>query len=144
METIACFVSPHGFGHAARACAVIEALSRSRPAFRFHIFTTVPRWFFAESLSGCFEYHLCCTDIGLVQVSPLEEDLEAGHVRDFLIPLEGVTVVALNVTKLRTDIVDPREYLERLEFWESEVRRGGGHWRVQNDLERLERLLEEE
>lgn len=75
--------------------------------------------------------------------SDLEEDLEAGHVRDFLIPLEGVTVVALNVTKLRTDIVDPREYLERLEFWESEVMRGGGKWRVQNDLDRLERLLEE-
>jgi len=77
MTTVACFVSPHGFGHAARACSVIEALSRSRPALRFHIFTTVPRWFFAESLPGCFEYHHCCTDIGLVQVSPLEEDLEA-------------------------------------------------------------------
>ncbi len=77
METIACFVSPHGFGHAARACAVIEALSRSRPSLRFHIYTTVPRWFFAESLSGRFEYHPCRTDVGLVQVSPLEEDLEA-------------------------------------------------------------------
>ena len=77
MRTIACFVSPHGFGHAARACAVIESLSQSRPELRFHIFTTVPRWFFAESLSGCFEYHHCSTDIGLVQVSPLEEDLEA-------------------------------------------------------------------
>jgi len=77
MKTMACFVSPHGFGHAARACAVLDALIRMRPTLRFHIFTTVPRWFFAESLSDCFEYHHCCTDVGLVQVSPLEEDLEA-------------------------------------------------------------------
>ena len=76
--------------------------------------------------------------------SDLEEDLEEGHVRDFMLPLEGVTVVALNVTKLRSDNVDPREYLERLTMWEDEVVRGGGHWRVMNDLERLEKLLIEE
>lgn len=76
--------------------------------------------------------------------SDLEEDLEEGHVREFMLPLEGVTVVALNVTKLRTDNVDPREYLERLTMWEDEVTRGGGEWRVMNDLERLERLLLEE
>ena len=76
--------------------------------------------------------------------SDLEEDLEEGHVRDFMIPLEGVTVVALNVTKLRSDNVDPREYLDRLTMWEDEVIRGGGHWRVMNDLDRLEKLLAEE
>lgn len=77
MRTVACFVSPHGFGHAARACAVMDALRRRQPTLRFHVFTTVPRWFLAESLPDCFEYHHCCTDVGLVQVSPLEEDLEA-------------------------------------------------------------------
>ena len=76
--------------------------------------------------------------------SDLEEDLAEGQVRDFMIPLEGVTVVALNVTKLRSDNVDPREYLERLSLWEGEVVRGGGRWRVMNDLDRLERLLREE
>jgi len=73
--------------------------------------------------------------------SDLEEDLPEGHVRDFMIPLEGITVVALNVTKLRSDNVDPSEYLARLEAWEQEVGRGGGHWRMMNDLERLDRLL---
>lgn len=71
----------------------------------------------------------------------LEEDLPEGHVREFIIPLEGVTVVALNVTKLRQDNVDPREYLDRLAMWEGEVARGGGNWRVMNDLERLDKLL---
>lgn len=41
------------------------------------MFTTVPRWFFSESLPGCFEYHSCVSDVGLVQISPLEEDIEA-------------------------------------------------------------------
>jgi hypothetical protein len=74
--------------------------------------------------------------------SDLEEDLEEGHVREFLIPLEGIRVVALNVTKLRSDNIDPREYLDRLDLWEAEVARGGGSWRVMNDLDRLERLLQ--
>ena len=74
---IAYFVSPHGFGHAARACAVIEALGRSGRDFRFHIFSTVPRWFFGESLTVDFDYRSVESDVGLVQVSSLEEDLEA-------------------------------------------------------------------
>lgn len=76
--------------------------------------------------------------------SDLEEDLVQGHVRDFVIPLEGVQVVALNVTKLRGDIVDPREYLERLAYWEGQVDQGGGHFRVMNDLDRLDRLLQDD
>lgn len=77
MTTVAYFVSPHGFGHAARACAVIEALAHRQPSLRFHIFSTVPEWFFAESLPFGFEYHPCHTDVGLVQLSPLEEDIAA-------------------------------------------------------------------
>ena len=47
--------------------------------------------------------------------SDLKEDLEKGYVRDIELPLEGFEVVALNVTKLRSDNIDPREYLARLE-----------------------------
>jgi hypothetical protein len=50
-------------------------------------------------------------------------------------------VIALNVTKLRSDQVDPREYKERLATWQSRVEAGGGSWRVINDLERLDRLI---
>ena len=74
--------------------------------------------------------------------SDLEEDLEKGHVRDFLIPLVDIKVIALNVTKLRSDNVDPRDYLHRLDAWEQRVQEGGGSWKVVNDLERLDSLLE--
>jgi hypothetical protein len=73
--------------------------------------------------------------------SDLKEDLEPGYVRDIAVPVEGFEVVALNVTKLRSDNVDPREYLERLEAWRHKVEAEGGTWRVINDLDRLETLL---
>ena len=73
--------------------------------------------------------------------SDLEEDLQKGHIRDFPIDMAGVRVIALNVTKLRSDNVDPREYMSRLAGWQSRVSQGGGDWRVINDLERLDGIL---
>ena len=73
--------------------------------------------------------------------SDMKEDLAQGYVRNLPLDLKGFDVVALNVTKLRTDNVDPREYLNRLDAWRSRVERSGGHWRVINDLEHLDALL---
>jgi len=77
MGRVAYIVSPHGFGHAARACAVMAEVRRQCPAAHFEVFTEVPKWFFSESLPNCFSYHPCASDVGLVQSSPLIEDLEA-------------------------------------------------------------------
>lgn len=73
--------------------------------------------------------------------SDLKEDLESGYVRDIEVPLEGFDVIALNVTKLRSDNIDPREYLDRLNEWQGRVEKTGGQWRVINDLDGLEGLL---
>lgn len=73
--------------------------------------------------------------------SDLEEDLPDDHVRDFPIDLDDIHVVALNVTKLRSDNIDPRQYLKRLSNWQQRVVSGGGDWRVLNDLERMDRLI---
>ncbi len=43
--------------------------------------------------------------------------------------------------KLRSDNFDPRQYLARLDEWRARVEKGGGHWRVINDLDRLDGLL---
>ncbi len=80
-------------------------------------------------------------DKRILVFSDLKEDLKKGHVRDFTLPIEGIEVVALNVTKLQSDIVDPREYMKRLESWNDRVTEGGGSWRVINDLDRLESLM---
>ena len=43
--------------------------------------------------------------------SDLKEDLQDGYIRDISFDLDGFNIIALNVTKLRSDNVDPREYL---------------------------------
>ena len=73
--------------------------------------------------------------------SDLKEDLKEGYVRDISFDLDGFSVIALNVTKLRSDNIDPREYLSRLDDWQSRVEKSGGQWRVINDLDGLEGLL---
>ncbi|GMR05204.1 MAG: hypothetical protein BMS9Abin23_1150 [Thermodesulfobacteriota bacterium] len=73
--------------------------------------------------------------------SDLEEDLAKGRIRNFPVRFDGINVVALNVTKLRTDNIDPRDYMKRLASWEERVKTGGGTWKVINDLERLDKIL---
>lgn len=74
--------------------------------------------------------------------SDMKEEIKKGYVRDIPLDLDGYEVVALNVTKLRSDNVDPREYMQRLEEWQNKVEQGGGRWRVINDLEQLEGIFE--
>lgn len=95
--SIATFVTPHGYGHAARASAIMEALTQAASGkVEFHIYTTVPRWFFRDSLSGTFHYHPLHTDIGLVQKTPLQVDLRETIERlDGFLPLDVNTVEAL-------------------------------------------------
>ncbi len=73
--------------------------------------------------------------------SDLKEELPEGYVRDMPFQLEGFDVIALNVTKLRSDNIDPREYMDRLEKWQQRVEEGGGSWRVVNDMSRLENIF---
>ena len=73
--------------------------------------------------------------------SDLKEELRKGYKRDIDFQLQGYRVIALNVTKLRSDNIDPKEYLDRLENWRLRVESGGGQWKVINDLERLEALF---
>ncbi|HUQ75035.1 MAG TPA: VWA domain-containing protein [Burkholderiales bacterium] len=74
--------------------------------------------------------------------SDMQEELDKATVRDFPIDLKNIRVVAVNVVKLKTDNVDPRRYLTRLEDWQKRVEHAGAtEWRVINDIEHLDRLL---
>jgi len=78
----------------------------------------------------------------LIIFSDMQEELDYKTKRDFPIKLEGIRIIALNVTKLDTDNVDPRRYTGRLEWWEQRAREAGASdWRVVNDLEHLERVF---
>jgi hypothetical protein len=74
--------------------------------------------------------------------SDMQEELDRATIRDFPIDLKDIRVVAVNVVKLRTDNIDPRRYLGRLEAWQKRVESAGAReWRVINDLEHLDSLL---
>ncbi len=78
----------------------------------------------------------------IVIFSDMQEELDYKTVRDFPIRLDGIRVVALNVTKLDTDNVDPRRYIDRLEWWEKRARTAGASdWKVVNDMEHLDRIF---
>jgi len=48
----------------------------------------------------------------------------------------------VNVVKLKTDNIDPRRYLGRLDAWQKRVEgAGASEWRVINDLERLDAIF---
>lgn len=74
---LAWFITPHGFGHAARASAVIAACSERVAGLRHHLFTTVPAEFFVESLRDIdwrLLDHQC--DVGMIQCDPFSENVE--------------------------------------------------------------------
>lgn len=75
MTHIAYFISHHGFGHAARAAAVMTAVHAIDPTIHFDVYSDLPAWFFADSLSGPYTFKREQTDIGMVQQTPLQGDL---------------------------------------------------------------------
>ena len=73
--------------------------------------------------------------------SDLKEELAKGYKRDIPFQLQDYNVIALNVTKLRGDNIDPKEYMARVQDWRSKVENGGGEWAMINDLERLDNIF---
>jgi hypothetical protein len=102
------FITPHGFGHAARAAAVMAAIHEINHSVHFHIFTKVPSWVFMDSLSGPFTYHSLLTDIGIVQETALDGNLSetCRKLNDFL-PFRSSRVSKLSrlVRELRCELI---------------------------------------
>ncbi len=81
LHSFAYFISPHGFGHAARASAVMNALHNKLPGINFEIYTSVPEWFFRDSCIAPFNYHYLVCDVGLVQKTATIQDLDETLIR---------------------------------------------------------------
>ena len=73
--------------------------------------------------------------------SDLKQELAKGYKRDIPFQLQGFNVIALNVTKLRADNIDPKKYQGRVTRWRAEVESGGGTWDIINDLENLDHIF---
>ncbi len=106
---ISAVISPHGFGHASRTVAILQILHRTISNCHFDVITSVPEWFFKDSLTiEEFEYIPCETDIGVVQISPFVEDLPGtiDRLKSFLpFPNEKVRFLAKLLKERRSDLV---------------------------------------
>ena len=105
---IACFVSSHGFGHAARACAVLEQIIQTEPRVKLDIYTQTAAEFFHGSLSVPVNVFACQTDVGLIQKTPFEADLQASaaSIADFLrFDSHNLRLMADFLRKRRTHLV---------------------------------------
>ncbi len=76
IHRIAVFISPHGYGHAARVSAILSALHKIIPNLYVHIFTSVPSNFFRDSVTAPFHYQTQLVDVGFVQDSSLAVNLD--------------------------------------------------------------------
>lgn len=108
---IAYFITPHGFGHAARASAVMAALLKKNPNLHFDIFTLVPKWFFDHTLAGHFDYFSYETDVGIVQNNSLTEDLATTVFKleamlPFCVPCIGGLVTQIKLDKCALVLCD--------------------------------------
>ena len=74
---IAAFITSHGFGHAGRMSAVLDALHARRPEVVVDVFTEVPAGFLDSSLVAPHRWISCRTDVGMVQQGPFQSDLHA-------------------------------------------------------------------
>lgn len=106
--SVAYFVTDHGYGHASRAVAVMAAIAQQQPGVFFEVFTTAPKWLFEQQKLFRFRYHQQKTDVGLIQSTPFEVDLEAtvAELSRFL-PFEpgGVAETALYLRSIQTRLV---------------------------------------
>jgi hypothetical protein len=119
-------------------------------AFRERIdtaFRTVPGSRYTDITGGLIQASEFLNETGsgnktIIIFSDMQEELDKVTQRDFPINLKGIRVIAVNVVKLKTDNLDPRLYMGRLEAWQKRVVKAGAReWRVINNLDRLDAIL---
>ncbi len=88
---IAYFISSHGFGHAARSSAIMAETFRQNSRVVFDIYTQTPEWFFLESEAPFDHWYATESDVGIVQISPMEMDIPGTvqKLSEFLFSLES-------------------------------------------------------
>ncbi|MHB8744337.1 MAG: hypothetical protein ACYC9L_14605 [Sulfuricaulis sp.] len=70
-------LSAHGFGHAAQAAVVVNALRQRLPTLQLTLLTALPREILAQRFTGEFEFTPFETDVGMTMDTALDIDIAA-------------------------------------------------------------------
>jgi len=77
MAHVAVYVTGHGFGHATRMAAIVEALVERVSDLQVTIVSTAPEWLFRLNLAAPFSYRARALDVGVVQADSIRLDAKA-------------------------------------------------------------------
>ena len=77
----------------------------------------------------------------IIVVSDMRQDLPPGAVRHVPLPLNQVSVFAVNVIKSYGENLNPTRYIARMHKWKARIAKGGGRFIIVHQLSRLPALL---
>ena len=77
----------------------------------------------------------------IIVVSDMRQDLPPGAVRHVPLPLNQVSVFAVNVIKSYGENMNPTRYIARMHKWKARIAKGGGRFIIVHQLSRLPALL---
>ena len=75
--TVVFYITGHGFGHAVRQIAIVNALAQRRPDVSIVLRTSVAPWLFARSVRASVRLEAGLVDTGAVQRGSLDVDIPA-------------------------------------------------------------------
>jgi len=82
------FITPHGYGHATRSIAIMQAITAKAPNTKFIIITSLSEQIFADTDLN-YQYIHTVTDVGLAQTNAFNEDINKTiHALEQLIPYQ--------------------------------------------------------
>lgn len=100
------YVSGHGFGHATRIIATMNALLDRDPAAKIYARTRVPEHLFASLPDSSFHYHGVALDIGVVENDIFSQDVQATLKRYSEINASQDHIVSSEVEFIRSEGID--------------------------------------
>ncbi len=101
-QTLAYYITPHGFGHAIRSCEVLRQLTLLEPDRKIVVVSNLPEWLIEENVGKRIPMRQAVLDIGLVQDDSIRFDLDR-------------TLTALNELLINADelVRRERDFLQR-------------------------------
>lgn len=104
-KELSCFISPHGFGHATRTIAILEALQSTRENLHVQLLTTVPEYLFRATTLN-YSYHPVTVDVGFVQKDSFTVDLPGtAEALDRLFPVTTANLEVVQTICSSSDLV---------------------------------------